>query len=61
VIRGINNGILNSPANTPLPSQFLGLGGLSGPSLLGAATQLDGEANTGAERAALQLTNQFLA
>jgi len=61
VIGGINNGILNSPANTPLPSQFLGLGGLSGPSLLGAATQLDGEANTGAERAALQLTNQFLA
>jgi hypothetical protein len=61
VIRGINNGILNSPANTPLPSQFLGLGGLSGPSLLAAATQLDGEANTGAERAALQLTNQFLA
>jgi autotransporter-associated beta strand protein len=49
VIGGINNGILNSPANTPLPSQFLGLGGLSGPSLLGAATQLDGEANTGAE------------
>jgi outer membrane autotransporter protein len=61
VIRGINNGILNSPANTPLPSQCLGLGGLSGPSLLGAATQLDGEANTGAERATLQLTNQFLA
>ncbi len=61
VIGGINNGILNSPANLPLPSQFLGLGGLSGPSLLGAATHLDGEANTGAERAALQLTNQFLA
>jgi autotransporter-associated beta strand protein len=61
VINGINNGILNGPANTPLPTQFLSLGGLSGPSLLNAVTQLDGEANTGAERAAVQLTNQFLA
>jgi outer membrane autotransporter protein len=61
VINGINNGILNSPANTPLPAQFLSLSGLSGPSVLNAATQLDGEANTGAERAAFQLTNQFLA
>ena len=61
VINGINNGILNSPANTPLPGQFVSLGSLSGPSLLSVATQLDGEANTGAERAALQLTNQFLA
>ncbi len=61
VIGGINNGILNSPANTSLPPQFLNFGGLSGPSLLNALTQLDGEAGTGAERAALQLTNQFLA
>jgi autotransporter-associated beta strand protein len=61
VISGINNGILNSPANTSLPAQFLNLGSLSGPSLLGATTQLDGEAGTGAERAAFQLTNQFLA
>jgi hypothetical protein len=61
VISGINSGILNSPANTPLPAQFLSLGGLSGPSLLIAATQFDGEAGTGAERAAFQLTNQFLA
>jgi Autotransporter beta-domain len=61
VISGINSGILNSSANTPLPAQFLSLGGLSGPSLLIAATQLDGEAGTGAERAAFQLTNQFLA
>ena len=60
-IGGINNGILNGPANTPLPAQFLGLGNLSGPSLLNALTQLDGEAATGAERAAFQLTDQFLA
>jgi autotransporter-associated beta strand protein len=60
VISGINKGILNSPANASLPAQFLTLGALSGPSLLGAMTQLDGEADTGAERAALQLTNQFL-
>ena len=30
VIGGINNGILNSPANAPLPAQFLSLGNLSG-------------------------------
>jgi uncharacterized protein YhjY with autotransporter beta-barrel domain len=61
VINGINNGILNSPVNTLLPPQFLGLGGLSGSSLLNTLAQLDGEAGTGAERAAFQLTNQFLA
>lgn len=60
VINGINNGILNSLVNTLLPAQFLRLGGLSGPSLLAALAQLDGEAGTGAERAAIQLTNQFL-
>jgi autotransporter-associated beta strand protein len=60
VIGGLNSGIPYSPANTPLPAQFLGLGNLSGPSLLNALTQLDGEAGTGAERAAFQLTNQFL-
>jgi autotransporter-associated beta strand protein len=60
VIGGINNGILNSPANAPLPAQFLSLGNLSGPSPLNALTQLDGEAGTGAERAAFQLTDQFL-
>jgi outer membrane autotransporter protein len=61
VVSGINNGILNSPVNTLLPAQFLSLGGLSGPSLLAALTQLDGEPGTGAERAAFQLTSQFLA
>jgi uncharacterized protein YhjY with autotransporter beta-barrel domain len=61
VIGAINNGINNSPANTPLPAQFQSLGGLFGPALLNAATQLEGEAGTGAERAALQLTDQFLA
>ncbi len=59
VLGGINNGILNNP-NVPLPPQFLSLGNLSGPSLLNALTQLDGEAATGAERAAFQLTDQFL-
>ncbi|WP_213772313.1 autotransporter outer membrane beta-barrel domain-containing protein [Bradyrhizobium sp. dw_78] len=60
VINGINNGILNGPANSPLPAQFQSLGNLPGPSLLNALTQLDGEAGTGAERAAFQLTNGFL-
>jgi autotransporter-associated beta strand protein len=60
VISGINAGIVNSPVNTSLPAQFQNLSGLSGPSLLAAVTQLDGEAGTGAERDALQLTNQFL-
>ncbi len=60
VANGINNGILNWPANTPLPQQFATLGSLSGPSLLNALTQLDGEAATGAETSAFQLMTEFL-
>ena len=60
VINGINNAIVNGPANTPLPSQFQSLGNLAGPSLLNALTQLDGEAATGAERGAFQIMTQFL-
>ena len=60
VVNSINNFILNSPANTELPPQFQILANLSGPALLNALTQLDGEVATGAERAAFQLTNSFL-
>jgi autotransporter-associated beta strand protein len=60
VINGINNAIINSPANVPLPPQFQTLGNLGGPSLLNALSQLDGEAATGAERGAFQMMTQFL-
>jgi hypothetical protein len=60
VVRGINNGIVNNPVNTPLPPQFLNVGNLSGPVLLNALSQLSGEAATGAEQSAFQLTNEFL-
>ena len=60
VVNSINNFILNSPANTELPPQFQSLANLSGPALLNALTQLDGEVATGAERPAFELTNSFL-
>jgi uncharacterized protein with beta-barrel porin domain len=60
VTSAINNGIVNSPANVPLPTQFQNLGSLAGPSLVNALTQLDGEAATGAERGAFQIMTQFL-
>ena len=60
VINGINNAIVDGPANMPLPSQFQSLGNLAGPSLLNALSQLDGEAATGAERGAFQMMTQFL-
>ena len=60
VASGINNAILELPANTMLPPQFENLGNLSGTSLLNALTQLSGEAATGAERSAFQLTIEFL-
>ena len=44
-----------------LPTNFFPLFGMSDGALGNALSQLDGEAGTGAERAALQLTNQFLA
>jgi uncharacterized protein with beta-barrel porin domain len=43
-----------------LPPNFVGIFGLTGGALGGALTQLDGEVGTGAERAAFQLTNEFL-
>jgi autotransporter-associated beta strand protein len=43
-----------------LPANFVNIFGLTGGSLANALTQLDGEAATGAERAAFQLTDQFL-
>jgi autotransporter-associated beta strand protein len=43
-----------------LPANFANLLGLSGGNLANALTQLDGEAATGTERAAFQLTNEFL-
>ena len=60
VINGINNAIVDGPANMPLPSQFQSLGNFAGPSLLNALTQLDGDAATGAERGAFQMMTQFL-
>ena len=43
-----------------LPPGFASLFGLTGGTLANALSQLDGEVATGAERAALQLTNSFL-
>ena len=60
VASGINNAILELPANTMLPPQFENLGNLSGASLLNALTQLSGEAATGAEQSVFQLTTEFL-
>jgi uncharacterized protein with beta-barrel porin domain len=60
VLNGLNNGILNGSLNAPLATGFANLGNLSGPVLLNALTQLSGEASTGAERGAFQLTTQFL-
>jgi autotransporter-associated beta strand protein len=43
-----------------LPANFVNIFGLTGSALTNALTQLDGEAATGAERSAFQLTNQFM-
>ena len=43
-----------------LPPNFVSVFGLTGGSLANALRQLDGEAATGAERAVIQLTNEFL-
>jgi hypothetical protein len=60
VTTGINNAIFQGPANTPLPPQFQSLGNLAGAPLLNALTALSGEAATGAEQSAFQLTTAFL-
>jgi YVTN family beta-propeller protein/autotransporter-associated beta strand protein len=57
VANGINNFFNSGGA---LPPNFVNVFGLTGNSLANALTQLDGEAATGAERAAFQLTNEFL-
>ena len=53
---------LNNFFNTggALPQTFMNLFGLTGGALANTLTQLDGEAATGAERGAFQLTNEFL-
>ncbi|HEY1981273.1 MAG TPA: autotransporter domain-containing protein [Xanthobacteraceae bacterium] len=57
VINGINSYILGG--GTP-PANFQILAGLSGPTLLNALTELDGENATGAEKGVFQLMTQFL-
>ena len=43
-----------------LAANFAPIFGLTGAGLANALSQLDGEVGTGSERAAIQLTNQFL-
>jgi uncharacterized protein with beta-barrel porin domain len=57
VANALNN-VFNSGGTLPLA--FAGLFGLTGGNLANALSQLDGEVATGAERAAFQLTNEFL-
>ena len=57
VATAINNAFNNGGT---LPANFANVFGLTGVNLANALTQLDGEVGTGAERAAFQLTNQFL-
>ncbi len=52
------NGVFNSGGT--LPANFVGIFNLTGTSLANALSQLDGEAATGGEHAAFQLTNEFL-
>jgi hypothetical protein len=60
VLSGINSGIVNSPANVPLPAQFINFANLTGPAQANALTQLSGEVSTGAERGAFMMMDQFL-
>ncbi len=52
------NGFFNGGGT--LPANFTGLFNLTGTSLANGLSQLDGEAATGSEHAAFQLTNEFL-
>jgi uncharacterized protein with beta-barrel porin domain len=52
------NGFFNNGGT--LPPNFVNIFGLSGGNLASALSQLSGEPATGAERAAFQLTNEFL-
>ena len=58
-VAGALNNFFNSGG--ALPPNFVSILGLTGGSLANTLTQLDGEAATGAERVAFQLTNEFLA
>ncbi len=60
MLNGINQGIANSPANTPLLPAFVNVGNLPGPVLLNALTELSGEVATDAGKGAFQLMNDFL-
>jgi hypothetical protein len=57
-VAGAINNALNGGGT--LPPGLAGLLGLTGNSLASALSQLNGEVSTGAERAAFQLTDQFL-
>ncbi|HEY1981774.1 MAG TPA: autotransporter domain-containing protein [Xanthobacteraceae bacterium] len=57
VLNGINNAILQGDA---IPTGFLNLGNLSGPALINALTQLEGQSATGAETSTFQLMTEFL-
>jgi autotransporter-associated beta strand protein len=60
--QNVANAISNAfNSGATLPADFGGVFSLSGVALASALSQLDGEAATGAERAAFQLTNEFLA
>ena len=61
LFQGVAN-VINNAFNSggTLPAGFANLFGLSGGALGNALSQLDGEAATGAERAAFQLTNEFM-
>jgi autotransporter-associated beta strand protein len=57
VANGINSALNNGAT---LPAALGNIFGLTGGALANALTQLDGEAATGAERGAFQMTDQFL-
>jgi autotransporter-associated beta strand protein len=58
--QNVANAINNFFNDGPLPANFANLFGLTGANLQNALTQLSGEAATGAEHTAFQLTTEFL-
>ena len=54
------NSVSNYANDPPLPANYLALFNLTGANLTTALSQLDGEAATGAERGAFQMTTDFL-
>jgi uncharacterized protein YhjY with autotransporter beta-barrel domain len=57
VVNGINNGIIN---NLTIPAGFANLGLLTGPALLNALSQADGETGTGVQQSTFNAMNQFM-